>query len=150
MQAVQILNIARDVVTDSEELGRCYVPKTMLKEPEIELNILRDQRSPWTLGEQRLRWYRDKLVAFGVEVLEKSTTERQIQYPKEVHLPLSALALLYIKNIICLFQGNLDPRTHKVSKNRMFLNLLYFLYVTPLVGYSNPENGHNFHPTASS
>lgn len=57
---LQYTNIARDIVTDSQELGRCYLPNVWLTETEINKLQKGDARG---LGENRLLELSHKLVA---------------------------------------------------------------------------------------
>ncbi|KAI8088750.1 lycopene cyclase [Halteromyces radiatus] len=49
---LQFINIARDIVTDSEQLKRCYIPSTWLEKKEMELIKTGHARQ---LGDQRLK-----------------------------------------------------------------------------------------------
>lgn len=57
--SLQLTNITRDIVSDSENLGRCYVATEFFKEadmdPEEVLKDLTERRQPWNLGETKLR-----------------------------------------------------------------------------------------------
>lgn len=79
--ALQLVNIARDIATDSETLGRCYVPLDFLIDKEKELKSLKEKRDPWSLGQDRLRLYAINILSvadayndrasFGVLLLPK-------------------------------------------------------------------------------
>lgn len=57
---LQYTNIARDIVTDSQELGRCYLPSAWLTETETNKIQKGDARG---LGEKRLLELSHKLIA---------------------------------------------------------------------------------------
>ncbi len=60
-KSLQIVNIARDIVTDSEELGRTYIPLTYMEKRE-ERRVLTEERKPWTLGHGALRAHALKML----------------------------------------------------------------------------------------
>lgn len=59
---LQIVNISRDIVTDSENLGRCYVPIEYMEDEAHELNVLCVDRAPWTLGAFKLKEYATRMI----------------------------------------------------------------------------------------
>lgn len=56
------MNIARDIVTDSETLGRCYVPTEYMDDEKEEVRILRDEKKPRSLGDKKLRKYSLRMI----------------------------------------------------------------------------------------
>ncbi|XP_050422717.1 uncharacterized protein LOC126834665 [Adelges cooleyi] len=61
-QVLQIVNVSRDIVTDSETLGRCYVPTEYMDDEVEEMRILCDDKTPWTLGTKKLKKYAVRMI----------------------------------------------------------------------------------------
>ncbi|RWS08345.1 carotenoid synthase-carotenoid cyclase-like protein [Dinothrombium tinctorium] len=91
---LQLVNIARDIVKDSEELKRCYIPIEFLENAEEELNLLTKKQDPWAIGEEKLRKYALKLIDYS-DFLIKKGIEGVRMLPKEVQYPLYAMLILY-------------------------------------------------------
>jgi len=62
---LQIINISRDIVTDSETLGRCYVPAEYMSDRAAELKTLCADRDPWTLGAAKLKGYASRMIGLA-------------------------------------------------------------------------------------
>lgn len=56
------MNIARDIVTDSETLGRCYVPTEYMDDEEEEVKLLCHEKQPRSLGDKKLKKYSTRLI----------------------------------------------------------------------------------------
>lgn len=65
LQVLQIINISRDIVTDSETLGRCYVPAEYMDDEAREMDALCEDRAPWTLGVAKLKGYATRMIALA-------------------------------------------------------------------------------------
>lgn len=54
--------MARDIVVDSETLGRCYLPLDYLDDKENDVRILRTDKKPRNLGNEKLMKYSLKFI----------------------------------------------------------------------------------------
>ncbi|XP_050541352.1 uncharacterized protein LOC126905568 isoform X2 [Daktulosphaira vitifoliae] len=61
-RVLQIVNISRDIVTDSETLGRCYVPSEYMDDEDEEIKILCEKKTPWELGNKKLKKYAARMI----------------------------------------------------------------------------------------
>lgn len=61
-KVLQLVNIARDIVTDSEMLGRCYVPTDYMDDDDEEVRILCIEKTPRSLGEKKLKKYSTRII----------------------------------------------------------------------------------------
>lgn len=61
-KGLQFVNIARDIITDSIKLGRCYVPTEYMDNAEEELRILCNEKNPWSLGNKKLVKYSGRFI----------------------------------------------------------------------------------------
>lgn len=61
-RSLQLVNIARDIVTDSETLGRCYIPTEYMDDEEEEVRILCHEKQPRSLGDKKLKKYSTRLI----------------------------------------------------------------------------------------
>lgn len=59
------MNIARNIVTDSEKLGRCYVPTEYMDDKEEEIRILCADKKPRSLGDKKLIKYSTEIIKFA-------------------------------------------------------------------------------------
>lgn len=62
---LQIVNISRDIVTDSETLGRCYVPAEYMDDRAAEMKTLCVDKDPWTLGADKLKAYAVRMIGLA-------------------------------------------------------------------------------------
>ncbi|RWS11464.1 bifunctional lycopene cyclase/phytoene synthase-like isoform X2 [Dinothrombium tinctorium] len=93
-KVLQIINISRDIVTDSETLGRTYIPTSYFEDPKKELQLLRSERKPWSLGEQKLRDYALKMIRLA-DSLMKSALQGVPLLPPETQGPVLAATQVY-------------------------------------------------------
>lgn len=63
---LQICNISRDIIIDSETLGRCYVPANYFKNDE--LNIFVSQRKPHLIPNKQLKHFAEKMLNIADEL----------------------------------------------------------------------------------
>lgn len=70
--SLQFVNIARDIVYDSETWGRCYLPTDYMEDEENELRLLRQEKNPRALGNDKLNRYADKMNELGEKHLMES------------------------------------------------------------------------------
>lgn len=59
LKVLQICNISRDIIIDSETLGRCYIPNSYLKSDELK--HLMEQR-PNNIPNIQLKMYSEKML----------------------------------------------------------------------------------------
>lgn len=58
-QVLQICNISRDIITDSETLGRCYIPNDYLKSDELKHLM---EKRPYRIPNNQLKNYSVKML----------------------------------------------------------------------------------------
>ena len=132
LQGTQIADISRDIVIDSEELGRCYVPRSMLVDPEMESAALRT-RDPWRLGNQRLKYYSDQLIRLALELLSANYPGKHQSFPAEIRSSIDAIGALFIQNIAGVLQSNpVYQRQAESRKVQKLLKLVHFIYIEHL------------------
>lgn len=66
---LQFTNIARDIVTDSQSLGRCYLPQEWLTQDEYDLIVCGSARK---LGDDRLRELALRLIYAATEMAQRA------------------------------------------------------------------------------
>lgn len=59
-QVLQICNISRDIIIDSETLGRCYIPQTYLTKDELKCLLI--DRAPHQIPNVQLKQYAEKML----------------------------------------------------------------------------------------
>lgn len=61
-KGLQFVNIARDLVIDSEMLGRCYFPTEYMDDEIKEVRLLCKEKNPRSLGNKKLQRYANMLI----------------------------------------------------------------------------------------
>jgi 15-cis-phytoene synthase/lycopene beta-cyclase len=92
-QVLQLVNIARDIVTDSQSLGRCYVPLTYLQDPMSELVLLKNGKAR-TISDGNLRKYALRILALA-DKLANSGSRGIDALPMEVRRGVWAACQVY-------------------------------------------------------
>lgn len=93
-EVLQIVNISRDIVTDSETLGRCYVPAEFMDDAATDMSILCGDRNPWNLGSEKLKMYAMRMIGLASRYQLESL--EGIQYlPYEVRGPVLMTTDIY-------------------------------------------------------
>ncbi|XP_022173188.1 bifunctional lycopene cyclase/phytoene synthase-like [Myzus persicae] len=59
--SLQFVNISRDLVFDSESWGRVYLPTDYMEDEENDLRVLRKEKNPRALGNDKLNRYANKM-----------------------------------------------------------------------------------------
>lgn len=122
------MNIARDIVTDSETLGRCYVPTEYMDDEKEELRILCCEKNPRSLGDEKLKQYSSKMIQLANKFQSESVNAIMC-LPREVRGPVLAATEIY-HGITSAIQSSQEyPTRASLSKfHKIFigLNCLYF------------------------
>lgn len=87
------MNIARDIVTDSQTLGRCYVPVTYLSDPAQELELLKSGKARH-IRDGNLRTYALRILALA-DKLSNSGSRGIDALPMEVRNGVRAACQVY-------------------------------------------------------
>ncbi|XP_015369177.1 PREDICTED: bifunctional lycopene cyclase/phytoene synthase-like isoform X2 [Diuraphis noxia] len=127
-QVLQIVNISRDIVTDSETLGRCYVPTEYMDDATADVNTLCRDRDAWTLGSDKLKTYATRMIRLANQYQLESL--EGIRYlPYEVRGPVLVATDIY-RGVACAVEASPTyPRRASLSKWEKILvgiNSLYF------------------------
>lgn len=67
---LQICNISRDIISDSETLGRCYIPNTYLHDYELKFLI---ERKPSKIPNAQLKKYAEKMLDIADSVANEAS-----------------------------------------------------------------------------
>lgn len=65
-----MVNISRDIITDSETLGRCYVPLNFIEDGEIKYLV--HERCPGKIDNLRLKLYAEKILTLADGLARKA------------------------------------------------------------------------------
>lgn len=128
---LQLTNIARDIVTDSEELGRCYLPKEWLTDKESQLIAIGKARE---IGESRLLKVSKDLIQDANRII-KTANKGIAALPFHCQGGVRAACNVYaaIGHEIQKEMINYPTRAHIKSSGRAKIALLsvYDLYKLP-------------------
>ncbi|XP_025196896.1 bifunctional lycopene cyclase/phytoene synthase-like [Melanaphis sacchari] len=130
-QVLQIVNISRDIVTDSETLGRCYVPAEYMDDAAADMNVLCADRNPWTLGSDKLKAYTTRMISLAKRYqLESLEGIRFLPY--EVRGPVLVATDIY-RGVACALEASPTyPRRASLNKWEKILIGVNSLYVKSL------------------
>ncbi|XP_044011143.1 bifunctional lycopene cyclase/phytoene synthase-like [Aphidius gifuensis] len=125
---LQMVNIARDIVTDSVTLGRCYVPSEYMDDEIQELKILCEQKNPRLLGDKKLKKYSMRIIKLANK--HQSESVNAIRYlPQEVRGSVLAATEIYRGLTRVIVKNQNYPTRAALSKwNKIFI-AFYSLYV---------------------
>lgn len=127
-QVLQIVNISRDIVTDSENLSRCYVPIEYMEDKNEETKILCNDRDPWSLGGKKLKKYAMRMIKLANRYqLESLEGIRHLPY--EARGPVLVATDIYRGMAAAVEASPTYPKRASLSKWDKILvgtNSLYF------------------------
>ncbi|KAI8642701.1 Squalene/phytoene synthase-domain-containing protein [Parasitella parasitica] len=136
---LQYTNIARDIITDSNDLGRCYLPQEWLTNNEINLIQSGDARK---ISEQRLLSLSQHLVAQADDlmVIANKGIDR---LPSHCQGGVRAACNVYTSIGIRLksYRNHYPTRAHVGNLKKMKIALLsvYNLYAPPITAKQNRQ-----------
>lgn len=65
-----MVNISRDIITDSETLGRCYVPLDFIERNELQYLV--DERRPDKIRNTQLKKYAEQILNIADDLAAKA------------------------------------------------------------------------------
>lgn len=122
------MNIARDIVTDSKTLGRCYVPTEYMDDEEEEVRILCNEKNPRSLGNKKLIKYSTRMIQLANKhQLESVDAIRWL--PHETRGSVLAATEIYRGLTSAIQSSPTYPTRASLSKwNKIFIGF-YSLYI---------------------
>lgn len=132
LQVLQICNISRDIITDSETLGRCYVPANYFKNDE--LNILVNQRKPNLIPNKQLKHYAEKMLTIADQLASDATFAINLLPAECQRAVLGALEIYQGIGKTIRSNANYERRTvlGKWAKLKILLQCMYTAKIEPL------------------
>jgi 15-cis-phytoene synthase/lycopene beta-cyclase len=123
--------MSRDIVTDSETLGRCYVPAEYMDDAAADVNTLCTDRNPWTLGSEKLKMYATRMISLANQYQLESL--EGIRYlPYEVRGPVLVATDIY-RGVACAVEASPTyPQRASLDKWDKILIGVNSLYVKSL------------------
>lgn len=122
------MNIARDIVTDSETLGRCYVPTDYMDEKEEEMRILCMDKTPRRLGDKKLIKYSTRMIRLANRHQSESVDAIKC-LPRETRASVLATTEIYRRLTSAIQSSPTYPTRASLSTWRKILIGIYVLYV---------------------
>lgn len=127
-KALQLVNIARDIVTDSETLGRCYVPTEYMDDEDEEVRIICHEKKPRSLGDKKLKKYSSRLIKLAnKQQLESVDAIRCLPY--EIRGSVLATTDIYQGLVSAIVSSPTYPTRASLSKWNKIIIGLYSLYI---------------------
>lgn len=122
------MNIARDIVTDSETLGRCYVPAEYMNDEKKEINILCNEKMPRALGNKKLKKYATRILHLANRLQSDSVAAISC-LPRETRGSVLAATDIYQGLTSVIQSSPIYPDRASITKREKILIGLYSLYV---------------------
>jgi len=122
------VNIARDIVTDSETLGRCYVPTEYMDDEEEEVRILCREKQPRSLGDKKLKKYSTRLIHLANKQQTESAGAIRC-LPHVTRGSVLATTDIYQGLVSAIQSSPTYPTRASLSKWNKILIGLYSLYI---------------------
>lgn len=125
---LQISNISRDIVRDSEKIGRCYIPLEYMDDKENEERILCKEKNPRALGNKKLKEYSAKLMLLVNRY--RSESQNAVRYlPHETRGPILLSVDIYIRYNSVIKSSSIFPTKAKLSKWDVIFFDIFSLYI---------------------
>lgn len=125
-QVLQIVNISRDIIIDSETLGRCYIPLDYFNGNEFD--VLLKQRNPHVIGNRLLKQYARKMINLADKLANESIFSI-ILLPIECQRPILTALEIYQGIGKAIKTNELYERRaylNKFNKVKIILKCMYF------------------------
>ncbi|XP_027845625.2 uncharacterized protein LOC114125977 [Aphis gossypii] len=127
-QALQLVNIARDIVTDSETLGRCYVPTEYMDDEDEEIKILCQEKKPRSLGDKKLKKYSTRIIHLANKQQFESVDAIKC-LPRETRGSVLATTDIYRGLVSAIQSSPTYPTRASLSKWNKIVIGIYSLYI---------------------
>lgn len=127
-KGLQFVNIARDIVIDSEKLGRCYIPTEFMDDEIEELRILCKEKNPRSLGNKKLQRYAKTLIKIA-DKHQFEAVDAIKCLPRELRPLILTSIEIYRGLIYCIQSCPSFPNKAKISKLHKSMIILKGLYI---------------------
>lgn len=127
-KVLQLVNIARDIITDSEMLGRCYVPAEYMDDKEEEIRIFCNERNPRSLGNKKLKKYSTRIIQLANKH-QMDSVEAIRCLPRETRGSVLAATEIYRGLTTVIQSSPTYPSRASLSKWNKICIGLYSIYI---------------------
>lgn len=127
-KVLQICNISRDIITDSEALGRCYIPNDYLSADELEHLI---EKRPNNIPNTKLKKYAEKMLDIADKLADEAIHAINL-LPNECQRGVLS-ALEAYQGIGKMIRSNkvYERRTVLTKMQKIFIVLKCFIFEKP-------------------
>lgn len=122
------MDISRNIVTDSESFGRCYVPSEYMDDEEEEVSILRNKKNPRSLSDKKLKKYSTKMIQL-VNKHQQELVNSLNNWPHETRGPVRAVFEIYRGITSTIQSSQTYPTRASLSEFHKTLISLYSMYI---------------------
>lgn len=119
------MDIVRNIISDSESSGRCYVPSEYIDDKEEEESFLRNEKN---LSDKKLKKYSTKMIQL-VNKHQQELVNSLKYWPHETRGPVLAVLEIYRGITSAIQSSHTYPTTVSLSKFHKMLIALYSLYI---------------------
>lgn len=122
------MNIARDLVRDSESWGRCYFPTELLDDKIEDVRILCQEKKPRSMGDKKLQRYAQMMIQLANKHHLESVDAINC-LPRELRSSILASIEIYRGLINAIQSSPTFPNKAKVSTYNKLIIILKILYI---------------------
>ena len=98
------MNIARDLVRDSETWGRCYFPTECMDNEKEDIKILCQEKTPRSMGDKKLQKYAQMMIKLA-DKHQLESIDAINRLPREIRGPILASIEIY-RGLINIIQSS--------------------------------------------
>lgn len=129
---MQFVNIARDLIYDSESWGRCYFPIEYMDDEKEDVHILCIEKNPRSMGEQKLRRYAKMMLKLADKHHFESLDVIN-RLPREIRGTIRSSIEVYRDGIVGAMQSSSSfPYKARLTKFNKLKILFKSLYITSM------------------
>ncbi|XP_026807314.1 bifunctional lycopene cyclase/phytoene synthase-like [Rhopalosiphum maidis] len=125
---LQFVNIARDLVRDSEAWGRCYFPTELLDDEKEDLRILCQEKKPRSMGDKKLQRYARMMIQLA-DKHQLESVDAINRLPRELRGPILASTEIYRGLNYAIQSSPTFPHKAKLTKYNQLMILFKILYI---------------------
>jgi len=125
------VNIARDLVRDSESWGRCYFPIECMDNEKEDIKILCEEKNPRSMGDKKLQRYAQKMISLA-DKHQLESVDAINRLPRELRGTILASTEIYRGLIDVIQSSPTFPNKAKLTMYNKLTILFKTLYITSM------------------
>ncbi|XP_022173194.1 bifunctional lycopene cyclase/phytoene synthase-like [Myzus persicae] len=128
---LQFVNIARDLVRDSESWGRCYFPTECMDDEKEDIKVLCEEKNPRSMGDKKLQRYAQMMIQLA-DKHQFDSIDAIKRLPLEIRGSILASTEIYRGLINAIQSSPTFPNKAKLTSYYKLKILFKTLYITSM------------------